>query len=157
MEEGVMGRDRTAIDTITGYYYQFNYYTLKLLSLENPDDTVVIESIEDVDIHSQNEITAVQCKYFAKTEYNHSVIVPTIRLMLLHFRNNPLTRDTLTYKFYGHFRSGQEKLNDSNISIDFLKENIYLIQKIILSINSILILVYQMRISSYLLVIFILI
>lgn len=122
MEEDVMGRDRTAIDTITGYYYQFNYYTLKLLSLENPDDTVVIESIEDVDIHSQNEITAVQCKYFAKTEYNHSVIAPTIRLMLLHFRNNPLTRDTLTYKLYGHFRSGQEKLNDSNISIDFLKE-----------------------------------
>lgn len=75
-----MSQDRTAVDTITGYYYQFNFYTLKLLSLENLDDTVCIEAIEDVDIHTQGEITAVQCKYYAKTEYNHSVIAPAIRL-----------------------------------------------------------------------------
>ena len=116
-----MGQDRTAVDTITGYFYQFNYYTLKLLRLENPDDTVYIEAIEDVDICSQDKITAVQCKYYAKTEYNHSVIAPAIRLMLLHFKENPSTRNTLTYKLYGHFKSGQKKLSDSNISIDFLK------------------------------------
>lgn len=116
-----MGQDRTAVDTITGYFYQFNYYTLKLLRLENPDDTVYIEAIEDVDICSQDKITAVQCKYYAKTEYNHSVVAPAIRLMLLHFKENPSTRNTLTYKLYGHFKSGQKKLSDSNISIDFLK------------------------------------
>lgn len=119
--EGIMGQDRTAVDTITGYYYQFNYYTLKLLNLENPDDTVYIEAIEDVDIYSQDEITAVQCKYYAKTEYNHSVIAPAIRSMLSHFGENPSKRNILTYKLYGHFKSGQEKLSGSSISIDFLK------------------------------------
>ena len=115
-----MSQDRTAIDTITGYYYQFNYYTLKLLSLEKPDDTVYIEAIEDVDIHSQDEITAVQCKYYAKTEYSHSVISRAIRLMLSHFKDNPSTRNIITYKLYGHFKSGQEKLED-NISLASLK------------------------------------
>ena len=116
-----MGQDRTAVDTITGYYYQFNYYTLKLLSLENFDDTVCIEAIEDVDIHAQGETTAVQCKYYAKTEYNHSVIASAIRLMLSHFKENPSTRNTLTYKLYGHFKTGQRKLNSNSISIEFLK------------------------------------
>lgn len=99
---------------------RLNYYTLKLLSLEKSDDTVYIEAIEDVDIHSQNEITAVQCKYYAKTEYNHSVISRAIRLMLSHFKDNPSTRNIITYKLYGHFESGQEKLED-NISLAFLK------------------------------------
>lgn len=115
-----MGQDRAAIDTITGYYYQFNYYTLKLLNLESVDDTVCIEAIEDVDIHSQDEITAVQCKYYAKREYNHSTIAPAIRLMLSHFKDNPSTRNIITYKLYGHFKSGQNKLDD-NISLTFLK------------------------------------
>ena len=91
------------------------------MSLENLDDTVCIEAIEDVDIHIQGEITAVQCKYYAKTEYNHSVIAPAIRLMLSHFKENPWTRNTLTYKLYGYFKTGQEKLRDNSISIEFLK------------------------------------
>lgn len=119
--DDIMSQDRTAVDTITGYYYQFNYYTLKLLSLENLDDTVCIEAIEDVDIHAQGKITAVQCKYYAKTEYNHSVIAPAIRLMLSHFKENPSTRNTLTYKLYGHFETGQRKLSSNSISIEFLK------------------------------------
>ena len=119
--DDIMSQDRTAVDTITGYYYQFNYYTLKLLSLKNLDDTVCIEAIEDVDIHAQGKITAVQCKYYAKTEYNHSVIAPAIRLMLSHFKENPSTRNTLTYKLYGHFETGQRKLSSNSISIEFLK------------------------------------
>ena len=91
------------------------------MSLENLDDTVCIEAIEDVDIHAQGKITAVQCKYYAKTEYNHSVIAPAIRLMLSHFKENPSTRNTLTYKLYGHFETGQRKLSSNSISIEFLK------------------------------------
>lgn len=58
-----MPNDRTAIDTITGYYYQFDYYILQLLNCSGNDE-VCIEAIEDVDIRIADETTAVQCKYY---------------------------------------------------------------------------------------------
>ena len=61
-----MEKGRDAIDTITGYYYQFDYYILQLLEVKNQYDTVMIEGIEDVDILEENELTAVQCKYYEK-------------------------------------------------------------------------------------------
>lgn len=115
-----MAVDRTAIDTITGYYYQFDYYILQLLSQDNPANIVTIEAIEDVDIHTQDKYTAVQCKYYEKTEYNHSVIAKPIRLMLKNFKENSTDRDRRNYMLYGHFSSGQSKLQQP-ISIDFLK------------------------------------
>ena len=115
-----MPNDRTAIDTITGYYYQFDYYILQLLNCSGNDE-VCIEAIEDVDIRIADETTAVQCKYYAKTEYNHSVIAKPIRLMLNHFKQNTTNRDNIHYKLYGHFESGQSKL-DQPISLIFLKE-----------------------------------
>lgn len=116
-----MPTDRTAIDTITGYYYQFDYYILQLLNCSNDYDEVCIEAIEDVDIRSADETTAVQCKYYAKTEYNHSVIAKPIRLMLDHFKQNTTNRDNIHYKLYGHFQCGQSKLTQP-ISLTFLKE-----------------------------------
>lgn len=116
-----MPTDRTAIDTITGYYYQFDYYILQLLNCSNDCDEVCIEAIEDVDIRSADETTAVQCKYYAKTEYYHSVIAKPIRLMLDHFKQNTTNRDNIYYKLYGHFQCGQSKLTQP-ISLSFLKE-----------------------------------
>lgn len=75
-----MARSRDAVDTIKGYYYQFDYFIFQLISLVNEEDTVTIEGIEDVDILEEKEMVAVQCKYYAKTEYNHSVIAKPIRL-----------------------------------------------------------------------------
>ena len=80
-----MAKGRDAIDTITGYYYQFDYYILQLLDLAGENDTVTIEGIEDVDILEENELTAIQCKYYDKTEYNHSIIAKPIRLMLRYY------------------------------------------------------------------------
>lgn len=76
----IMSRGRDAIDTITGYYYQFDYYILQLLNLTKDTDTVIIEGVEDVDISEDGIQKAVQCKYYAKTEYNHSIIASPIRL-----------------------------------------------------------------------------
>lgn len=116
-----MPNERSAVDTITGYYYQFDYYILQLLTNPAQDDLIYIEAIEDVDIHSATDTTAVQCKYYAKTEYNHSVIGKPIRLMLDHFQANPATRSNFQYKLYGHFKTGQSKLSYP-ITLDFLKE-----------------------------------
>lgn len=119
-----MSKGREAIDTITGYYYQFDYYIQQLLSLDVDTDTVCIEGIEDVDINCLNETTAVQCKYYAKTEYNHSVIAKPIRFMLNHYKKNLDNKKCLKYKIYGKFISGQDKL-PNNIDITFAKKNFF--------------------------------
>lgn len=115
-----MGKSREAIDTIIGYYYQFDYYILQLLELSKENDTVCIEGIEDVDINHLDETTAVQCKYYSKTEYNHSVIAKPIRLMLSHYAASQSNGTTLHYKMYGNYCSGQEKL-PTTIDVPFIK------------------------------------
>jgi hypothetical protein len=78
---------RSATATIAGYIYQFDYTIKCLLNLSSDNDSVDIENIEDIDIHSCTEDTAIQCKYYAGTEYNHSIIARPIRLMLSHYLN----------------------------------------------------------------------
>lgn len=114
---------RSAVDTIRGYFYQFDYSILKVLQLSNHNDSIAVECIEDVDICSATEVTAVQCKYYAGTEYNHSIIKPAIMYMLTHFKEikdegTPFVR----YTICGHYSSGQHKLT-LPIDIAFLKQH----------------------------------
>lgn len=116
-------KDRTAIDTIKGYFYQFDYSILKLLELKEESESITIEGIEDVDLKTAKEDTAIQCKYYSKTEYNHSVISKPIRLMLNHFKEvKNGNKQKINYKLYGCFKSGQSKLT-LPIDVDFLKKN----------------------------------
>ena len=66
-----MEQDRSAVDTIKGYFYQFDFYILKILSSTNDLDEFTIEGIEDVDIETSQGLTAVQCKYYEGTEFNY--------------------------------------------------------------------------------------
>lgn len=75
-----MAKDRTAIDTIRGCYYQFDLYALRIL--ESSGEKIVLEGIEDVDVRTATETTAIQCKYYEGTSYDHSVIAKSIRWML---------------------------------------------------------------------------
>jgi hypothetical protein len=110
-----------ATATIAGYIYQFDYTIKCLLELPNDNDSVDIENIEDVDIHSCAEDTAVQCKYYAGTEYNHSIIAKPIRLMLNHYlKVKNKTAQAINYKLYGFYQSGQDKLT-TPITVEFLK------------------------------------
>jgi len=110
---------REAIDTITGYFYQFDKTILELLQQDSSDALVCIEGIEDIDIVTADETSAIQCKYYAKTEYNHSVIKKPITLMLRHFAEN--RRSDVKYHLYGHYESGHEKLR--TLSCASLKSN----------------------------------
>ncbi|HWQ97558.1 MAG TPA: DUF4297 family anti-phage-associated protein, partial [Clostridia bacterium] len=113
--------DRSAVNTIRGYFYQFDYSIIQILELANANDAIVVEGIEDVDITSDSEVTAIQCKYQEHTEYNHSVIAPAIRLMLFHYKAVVDGKAApIKYKLYGHFKAGQEKLV-LPINVDFLK------------------------------------
>jgi hypothetical protein len=115
--------DRTAIDTIRGYFYQFDYSIISLLNLSNETDSILVEGVEDIDITTATETTAIQCKYYEKTEYNHSVIAEPIRLMLNHFKEVKLgNQATIKYKLRGHYKSGHSKLS-LPLSIQSLKDN----------------------------------
>lgn len=115
--------DRTAIDSIRGYFYQFDYSIISILKLSDDTESVLIEGVEDIDITTASETTAIQCKYQEKTEYNHSLIAEPIRLMLSHFKEVKLgNKSKIKYKLRGHYKSGQSKL-DLPLNIQFLKDN----------------------------------
>jgi len=111
-----MAQDRTAVDTIKGYFYQFDFYIFKILSSTNDFDEFTIEGIEDVDIDTPQGLTAVQCKYYEGTEFNYSKISNAVRLMLEYF----VDHRNVSFFLYGHYKSGQDKL-EKTISIDSLK------------------------------------
>lgn len=119
-----MARSRDAVDTIKGYYYQFDYFILQLINLVNEIDNVTIEGIEDVDIFDDKEMIAVQCKYYAKTAYNHSVIAKPIRLMLKDYVNRTPEKRKIRYKLYGKYQSGQDKYPGS-LSVEFAKKSLF--------------------------------
>lgn len=112
-----MAHTRTAIDTIRGYYYQFDLYALQIL--ESKGENITLEGIEDVDVNSATETTAIQCKYYEGTTYNHSVIAEPIRWMLKHFKNHKT--DTFKYKLYGFYKDGQGKLM-LPLTVEFVKD-----------------------------------
>lgn len=123
---------RNAVDTLTGYFYQFDLSILCVLRLPDVDDSIQVECIEDVDIYSATESTAIQCKYYAKTEYNHSVIKDAIMSMLTHFKESKSAgRPAIKYVLYGHYSTGHDKLL-STIDVDFLKKHFltYTLQKV---------------------------
>ena len=78
--------DRSAVDTLTGYFYQFDQSILEILNLSSLEDSVAIECIEDIDVKTATELSAIQCKYYSKSEYNHSVIKKAVMHMLNHFK-----------------------------------------------------------------------
>ena len=96
-----MAKERSAIATIKGYYYQFDYFILQLLKCNNETDSICIEGIEDVDLKTVDESTAIQCKYYAGTEYNHSVIAQPLRYMLDHYLSK--ANNGIKYKIYGYY------------------------------------------------------
>jgi len=115
--------DRTAIDSIRGYLYQFDYSIISLLKLSNGTESILVEGVEDIDVTTVTETTAIQCKYYEKTEYNHSVIAEPIRLMLNHFKEVKLGNESeLRYKLRGYYKSGHSKLV-LPLSIQCLKDN----------------------------------
>lgn len=115
--------DRSAIDTIKGYFYQFDYSIIQLLKLPNDSDTITVEGIEDIDVTTATEETAIQCKYYSKTEYNHSVISEPIRWMLNHFSECKKSNSPqIKYILRGHYKSGHHKLT-LPIDVAFLKVN----------------------------------
>ncbi len=111
---------RSAEATIKGYYYQFDTTILKLLMLAGDTDSIVVEGVEDIDIITATESTAVQCKYLSKPKFINSAVREPISLMLAHFVN-PATTNELQYILYAHFEN-ETQGNEPVIDLKKLKE-----------------------------------
>ncbi|MFP7168828.1 DUF4297 family anti-phage-associated protein [Terribacillus sp. 7520-G] len=121
--------NRSAVDTIKGYFYQFDLTIKKILELKEDGESIIIEGIEDIDVKSTDEDTAIQCKYYAKSEYNHSVIAKPIRLMLTHFKESiSSSLPAINYYLYGYFKRGQDKLT-LPLDVQQLKERFLIYRK----------------------------
>lgn len=119
-----MASDRSAVSAISGYFYQFDATIILCLALAKDSDYIDVECVEDVDITTASETTAVQCKYYEGTEYNHSIIKKAVRFMLEDFA---LRKDaglpSLRYHIRGHFNKGADKL-PAKLGVDFLKRHL---------------------------------
>lgn len=94
-----------------------------MFQLRDADGSIAVECIEDVDIGTATELTAVQCKYYAGTEYNHSVIKLAVMCMLSHFKTiKAEAKPTVKYSLRGHYSAGQHKLTVP-IDVAFLKQH----------------------------------
>lgn len=117
--------DRSAHATIKGYFYQFDKTILELLEATSPDSSIVVEGIEDIDLTDGSGESLIQCKYYEGTEYVHSVIKDAIIHMLRHFRESGCPEgQTLRYRVYGHYKSGQEKL-PATLDLAFVKKHFF--------------------------------
>ncbi|MWT20814.1 hypothetical protein GP965_07695 [Escherichia coli] len=118
-----MDSPRSAIHAIKGYFYQFDKTIVELLYAQDDDDVIYVEGVEDIDLKNADEITAIQCKYYENTVYNHSVIAHPIRLMLTDYAKRLARKeDIYKYTLYGYYPSGHEKLA-LPLTIEYLKEN----------------------------------
>lgn len=111
---------RAADATIKGYYYQFDTSILKLLELSTNADTITIEGIEDIDINTATDATAIQCKYLSKPRFINSAVREPITLMLDHFVN-PATTNNYNYVLYAHFEN-ETPGTEPTIDLTKLKE-----------------------------------
>ena len=117
--------DRSAHATIKGYFYQFDKTILELLEATSPDSSIVVEGIEDIDLTDGSAESLIQCKYYEGTEYVHSVIKDAIIHMLRHFwASGCPAGQTLRYRVYGHYKSGQEKL-PATLDLAFIKKHFF--------------------------------
>lgn len=116
---------RAANAAIKGYFYQFDHSILQILKLSAADLAVTVEGIEDIDLNSEDESHLIQCKYYEKTEYNHSEIKYAIIGMLRNFKaaiSTP-TKKVTYYRLYGHYKCGTDKL-PTPLDVVFLKKHL---------------------------------
>lgn len=117
-----MDNPRSAIHAIKGYFYQFDKTILELLQ-RSDNDAIYIEGIEDIDLKTVDDNTAIQCKYYESTEYNSSVIAKPIRLMLKDFADRVFnSKESYKYTLYGFYSKGHDKLT-LPLTVEYLKDN----------------------------------
>lgn len=108
---------RVADSTIKGFMYQFNLTLFNLLSSQ-PGEHVVVEGIiEDIDIISSSNTTAIQCKYHEQQEvFSLSSIYKPVLQMLKTFTEKPnLDIKFVLYAYFPSLQKGEYPITADNL------------------------------------------
>lgn len=109
---------RVADLTIKGFLYQFNLTALEILNLAHDEDLCIEGIIEDIDIISKEEITAIQCKYHeSKESFELSALYKPILQMLKSFVD--VQGSNIKYILYAYFPNenhGIRELTEENLN-----------------------------------------
>lgn len=103
---------RSADYTIQGFIYQFNKTLLEVLE-DTEDSEIAIEGIiEDIEVKSELQTTAIQCKYHETNEnFTLSCIYKPVLQMMDHFHENQDPK--IQYRLYAHFPN--EKIGTTSV------------------------------------------
>ncbi|WP_270257592.1 hypothetical protein [Kocuria marina] len=107
---------RAANDSIRGYCYQFDRTILEILNADE-DAEILVEGLEDIDVLTATQDTAVQVKYWSSKKYStpRSIHEP-VELMLDAFSKGA------QYRFILHVHFGQESDPPNRLTIDELRQ-----------------------------------
>ncbi len=98
---------RAADYTIEGFLYQFNKTILEILNSQDDSSINVEGIIEDVEIVTPIETTAIQCKYHGTSKaFTSSGIFEPLLQMMHHFHANPSAN--IRYILFAHYPSVTE-------------------------------------------------
>lgn len=113
---------RDAVDTLTGYFYQFDKTIIEALKKDG-NTILTVEGIEDIDLNDELSTTAVQCKYYSKQSYSPSTIKDAVTLMFEDFMSRKSKSEIpIKYFLYGNFKDGQDRF-PKEITINYIKDN----------------------------------
>ncbi len=107
--------DRTATDTIDGFNYQFNKSVLEILKADSNTNIILEGYIEDIDIFTNDGITAIQCKYY---DSNEKITISTLTKPILDMMVSFLKDDGIKYELYIHYNGvSEESVEEFNLEI----------------------------------------
>ncbi|ELI8099950.1 TPA: hypothetical protein U5D43_001720 [Yersinia enterocolitica] len=113
---------RDAVDTLTGYFYQFDKTIIEALKKDG-NTILTVEGIEDIDLNDGLSTTAVQCKYYSKQSYSPSTIKDAVTLMFEDFMSRKSKSEIpIKYFLYGNFKDGQDRF-PKEITINYIKDS----------------------------------
>ncbi|MGA3129612.1 MAG: hypothetical protein ABSD59_02355 [Terracidiphilus sp.] len=92
---------RAANFTIKGFLYQFNKSLIEILRSVG-DGAISLEGVEDIDVHTNSGMTAIQCKYHEEAErFRPSSIYEPVLQMMEHFCAN--SQAQVRYILFCHY------------------------------------------------------
>lgn len=115
---------RVADSTIKGFLYQFNLTLKNLFELPSDKEIQVEGIIEDIDILSNDDITAIQCKYHESQEkFKLSSIYKPVLQMLKNYSLKPDSKiKYILYAFFPSLSEGSYNLTKENL-VEMLNTN----------------------------------
>lgn len=113
--------NREATATIKGYHYQFDKTILEILSA-GPDEQIVVEGLEDVDLESPTRLQSIQCKYLEAQKRSDSKLRDPVVLMIKHFVSLPSGSKEIGYTLYCHFGKPSTAASSSTPTLSELQK-----------------------------------